>query len=163
MYADPVRRVIHQMKYEGYFALAEPLADLMSEAWPRWRHAFDLVVPIPLHPERQRKRGYNQSQLIVEALQRRRNWVGDIWALKRERHTRPQVGLSNSERRLNVGGAFTADSSRVAGKRIMLVDDLYTTGSTLGAAADALLAAGAKSVTAYCLAVVVGGFDTIIA
>ena len=152
LHTDPVRTVIHRLKYDGFFALAEPLADLMLEAWPRWQHPFDLILPIPLHPNRQRQRGFNQSELLVRALQQRLDWTGDRSALKRSRWTRPQLGLSGPERRDNVRGAFEANSIVVGGKRILLVDDVFTTGSTLASAANALHDAGAISVTAYCLA-----------
>lgn len=157
-YADPVRTVIHRLKYDGFFALAEPLADLMLEAWPRWEHAFDLILSIPLHPNRQRQRGFNQSELLVRALQQRLDWAGDQSALKRSRRTRPQLGLSGPERHDNVRGAFEANSIIVGGKRILLVDDVFTTGSTLSSAAYALHDAGATCVTAYCLA---GAGDTL--
>jgi ComF family protein len=139
------------MKYEGYFALADPLGELMVSAWPRWEHPFDLVLPIPLHSQRFRERGYNQSELLVNVMQKKLGWHSDEKALKRSRKTRPQLGLTASERRVNVCGAFEADGTCVTGKRILLVDDVCTTGSTLTAAAEALLAAGARSVTAYCL------------
>jgi ComF family protein len=152
LYVDPVRTVIHRLKFDGFFALAQPLAELMLEAWPRWRHDFDLIVPIPLHPNRQRQRGFNQSELLVRQLCKRLGWVGDQSALKRNRWTRPQIGLSASERRDNVDGAFEANHAVVSGKRILLVDDVFTTGSTLASATRALLDAGAASVTGYCLA-----------
>jgi ComF family protein len=139
------------MKYEGYFALARPLGELMVAAWPRWEHQLDLVVPIPLHSLRKRERGYNQSELLTDVLQQELDLPSLPEALNRSRHTRPQLGLTANERRANVRDAFTANRVLVQGKRIMLVDDVFTTGSTLTAAAEALHQAGACSVTAYCL------------
>ncbi len=153
-YRDPVRRIIHRFKYEGLFALGRPLGQLMVEAWPRWRHPVDLVLAIPLHRRRQSERGYNQSELLVGELCRQLGWPSDGEALSRIRQTRPQMGLTAAERRANVHGAFVADPARVGGKRVLLVDDVCTTGSTLTAAAIALREAGARSVTAYCLCTV---------
>ncbi len=147
------------MKYEGYFALAHPLAELMIQAWPKWRIPVDLVIPIPLHSERKRKRGYNQAELLVEIMNRPLEWEYDPRALLRHRRTVPQVGLDIEQRRKNVQGAFLAEETLVANKRILLVDDVCTTGSTLDAAASVLLEAGAKSVAAYCLTRVSGTYD----
>jgi ComF family protein len=144
------------MKYQGYFALSEPLGELMIMAWPKWQHPIDIVLPIPLHLRRQRQRGYNQSELLVREMQKEFGWKGDPTMLVRSRQTKPQLGLTAIERRANVRGAFGAESSRVSGKRILLVDDVCTTGSTLTAPADALLDAGAQSVSAYCLTIALG-------
>jgi ComF family protein len=159
LYADPVKRVIQRMKFDGLFALARPLADLMAEAWPKWRHPFDLVAPIPLHPDRLRQRGFNQSELLVEALANRLDWPAEPAAVKRSRSTRPQIDLSARERWENVRGAFTADRDLVIGRRILLVDDVSTSGATLAAAAEALLDAGATSVSAYCVSMATGNMS----
>lgn len=156
VYTGPIPPIIHQMKYEGYHALARPLAGLMTQAWQRIPQHVDLVIPIPLHPDRRRERGYNQSELLVRLLQSELDWDCDFKLLRRIRHTRPQVGLSPLDRRANVQGAFAVEANRVTGKRILLVDDVFTTGATLTAAADELLAAGASSVSAFCLAGVAG-------
>lgn len=140
------------MKYEGAFALAEPLGDLMATAWPRWQTPVDLVVPVALHPERERKRGYNQSTLLARRLSCKLGWQMLPESLQRTRDTRPQTRLSGSERLQNVQRAFQAQRDIVTGKHILLVDDVATTGATLAASADALLAAGAVSVSGYCLA-----------
>jgi ComF family protein len=152
LFEEPVSQLIHLMKYEGYFALAEPLADLMMETWPRWQTAVDLVLPIPLYAGRERKRGYNQSELLTRRLSAKMGWATSPTALRRLRHTRPQVGLDADARRLNLQNAFAANANELTDKRILLVDDVCTTGATLTAAADVLLAAGAASVSAYCLA-----------
>ncbi len=140
------------MKYNGLFALTEPLAALMIQAWPSWRLPIHLALPVPLHPERKRSRGYNQSELLVRHLCERLELRADPHALHRIRNTPPQVDLSGSDRISNVAGAFSAEPDKVRGKNVLLVDDVYTTGSTLSEAARALLAAGASSVSGYCLA-----------
>jgi ComF family protein len=147
------------MKYEGYFALAHPLAELMIQAWPKWQIPVDLVIPIPLHSERKRQRGYNQAELLVEIIQPRLEWECNPQALRRHRRTAPQVGLDIYKRRKNVQGAFAAEEMLVSNRRILLVDDVCTTGSTLEAAASVLLEAGAESVAAYCLTRVSGRND----
>lgn len=151
-YDGPLAEVVKQFKYEGYFGLAQPLAELMLTAWPRWEQPVDLVVPIPLHAARYRERGYNQSELLARVLERRLDWRVEPAALKRVRRTRPQVGLNMVERQANVSGAFVAEATLVEGKEILLIDDVRTTGATLVSAAEVLLAAGAKAVSAYCLA-----------
>jgi len=151
LFSDPIPKVIHHMKYNGLFALAQPLANLMVEAWTKWQIPVDLVVPIPLHPDRQRERGYNQSDLLTRHLSEQLNLAYDLKALRRTRHTSPQVGLSAVDRLTNVQNAFWADA-RVAGKHVLLIDDVCTTGATMAAAAEALLAVGAKTVSGYCVA-----------
>jgi ComF family protein len=158
-YAGPVAEAVQAFKYEGYFALAKPLAELMAAAWPRWEQPVDVVIPVPLHAARQRERGYNQSELLARVLERRLNWQVETAALKRVRRTRPQVGLNRVERQENVYGAFIAEPALVEGKDILLIDDVRTTGATLSAAADVLLAAGARSVSGYCLAGAGSGGD----
>lgn len=145
------RDAIHALKYEGMFGVAPALAGLMVERWPAWHSSFDLVVPIPLHPERERERGYNQSALLAERLCEELVLPGDREVLRRIRHTRPQVGLDREQRKENVAGAFVA-LSEVADLNILLIDDVCTTGATLSAAATALLDCGARQVSAYCLA-----------
>jgi ComF family protein len=152
LFADPVQTMIHKLKYEGMFGLAEPLADLMLEGWLQWETAVDLVIPIPLHPERLNMRGYNQSELLASHFSQNLDLTMGASALQRIRQTKPQVGLNIAERRANMQAAFRADSENSVGKNILLIDDVCTTGATLAAAADALLSEGARTVSAYCLA-----------
>jgi ComF family protein len=152
IFAEPIPTVIHQLKYNGYFGLAKPLADLMVDAWPKWQMPVNLVVGVPLHPDREKKRGYNQSDLLAHHFCNQVTIAEDKKALQRVRNTSPQVGLGAHERAVNVADAFVADSTRVTGKHVLLIDDVCTTGSTLKAAAEALLAAGARRVSGYCLA-----------
>lgn len=152
LYAEPLTHVIHKMKYNGLFGLARPLADLMARGWPAWQRPIDLLVPVPLHPKRAKERGYNQSTLLAQHLGRRRDLPVNDKALRRTRHTRPQVGLKADERLANVSGAFAATAAPVHGKHVLLIDDVYTTGATMSAAAEALLTVGATAVSGYCLA-----------
>lgn len=151
-FCGPIMPAIHQLKYRGISAAAAPLAGLMVEGWRLWAAPVDLVLPVALHPSRVRERGYNQATLLARHLGRELGLPLREDALFRIRHTRPQVGLSGVERRTNVRGAFHAAPELVAGKCILLVDDVCTTGATLDAAAGALFAAGARGVHAYCLA-----------
>lgn len=148
-FVDPIPQIIHNMKYNGYHALAEPLADLMVKAWPQWQFDIDLVLPVPLHPDRQKKRGYNQSALLTKHMCRQLLLPYDLEAISRTRHTSPQVGLNAIDRLANVRGAFRADAAKVAGKNILLIDDVCTTGATMAATAEALLMVGAKTVSGY--------------
>lgn len=151
-YAEPASQLIHRFKYEGCFALGEVLAGTMIAGWPQWRPLPDLIVPIPLHPRRRRHRGYNQSELLARPLAARLGISFSAVALTRTRHTAPQVGLGPEARAVNVRDAFSAAPDLVAGRSLLLIDDVLTTGATMTAAATALLASGAASVSAYCLA-----------
>jgi ComF family protein len=151
-YSEPLESVIKQYKYSGLHALAEPLGNLMAQNWPGWASIPDMIVPIPLHIRRLRSRGFNQAQLLAHQLGAAVGIEVNDQVLRRERRTRPQVDLSPSERRKNVHQAFSAELGVVTGKRILLIDDVYTTGATLNSAAGTLLKAGADTVSAYCLA-----------
>jgi ComF family protein len=119
------------------------LGDLLSVALPR-DEAFDLVTPVPLHWRRQWQRGFNQSELLAQALARRCG-VRAERTLRRVRSTASQAGLSNTGRRKNVTAAFESRRD-LAGRRILLIDDVMTTGSTAAACALALKKAGARRV-----------------
>ncbi|MDR1619582.1 MAG: ComF family protein [Clostridiales bacterium] len=142
-YNETMRAVIHRLKYRGERWLARPLAGLIR--LPEGRVA-DVIVPVPLHEQRRRERGYNQSALIARALGARVALPVDEGALYRVRATQSQSQLSKPLRAQNVLGAFAAQN--VAGKTILLVDDVITTGSTLEACAGALKGAYAKAVFA---------------
>lgn len=152
-YLKPTSKVIHKFKYSGHFALAEVLAELMIDVWHQVPHPpIDLVMPIPLHHEREKKRGYNQAALLVDAFCNLANLTSDTQALRRVRHTNSQVGLTATARQVNVNNAFWANAHGVSGKRILLVDDVFTTGATMAAAATALRHAGASTIVGLCVA-----------
>jgi ComF family protein len=122
---------------------------LIVAAIPR-DQTFDVVAPVPLHWRRRWQRGFNQSELLARAVARRYGLpVLDV--LRRKRATPTQAGLSNARRRSNVAGAFTVRGA-VSGRRILLVDDVMTTGATAAACAAALKRAGARHVAVLALA-----------
>jgi competence protein ComFC len=154
-HAGPLRQAIHELKYEDLRALASPLGKLMGQGWTRLRpqnHDVDVVVPVPLHPTRLRRRGYNQAALLARELGAEIDRPVEENVLKRIKATAPQVDLNARERQENVRNAFEAVDASLAGKRVLLVDDVRTTGSTLESASSALLRANVSSVWAYTLA-----------
>ena len=142
------KEIVHALKYRGYTPIAQKLAAPLLAGVVDKSRPFDAVVPVPLHRTRLRKRGFNQAALLARALSGRISTpVSDT--LQVVRSTRDQVELSAAERRRNVAGAFRA-ATRVRG-RLLLVDDVFTTGATTTACASALLRAGAAEVHALTL------------
>jgi ComF family protein len=139
------RRLAHELKYEGLTSLAETMADLMHERLPA--DDADVVTAVPLHPRRERLRGYNQAARIARRLADLRALPYDGRCVRRVRDTAPlATGMGRDERRAIMHDAFRAVPGRVEGKRVLLVDDTATTGATLDACARALLDAGAAGV-----------------
>ncbi len=150
-YEGTLRELIHLFKYGRIRPLAGPLGELLALALPR-DQSFDAVVPVPLHWRRRWQRGFNQSELLAAAAARRYG-IPVLRALRRGRATASQAGLSNSRRRANVTGAFLVRRGQdVRGRRILLVDDVLTTGATASACAAALKQAGARAVAVLTLA-----------
>lgn len=142
-----VRQAIHDLKYRQSRFLAPVAADLLARSLATRPLQADLLIPVPLAGARRRERGYNQSELIVDHLAAAVGVPSAPGGLERVRETPPQVGRSAAERRLNVRDAFGCpDPSAVAGRRVVLVDDVATTGATLRACAEPLKAAGATRV-----------------
>jgi ComF family protein len=141
-YEGVLRKLIHLYKYGKVRTLARPLSGWLAQALPR-DEAFDAVVPVPLYWRRRLQRGFNQAELLARGLSRLTG-IPVVRALGRVRPTPTQAGLSNSARRQNVAMAFHSRS--VQGKRILLIDDVMTTGATATSCALALKQAGARRV-----------------
>lgn len=151
-FRGPVRAAIHYLKYRHARELAEPLGELMARYWQLHPWPAEVVVPVPLHPSRQQRRGYNQAALLAWALSRRIGLPMDEDALCRVRDTASQMRLQAADRHRNVEDAFRCPTHRMRGRRVLLVDDVCTTGATLEACADALREGGARQVWGLTLA-----------
>ena len=142
------RRLCHLLKFRWDAAAARPLAEGMAEALALsgFMGTVDGTAPVPVHPSRLRERGYNQAALLARAVCGHTGLV--LWeeALARTRHGASQITRSREERLTALAGAFVADGVQVAGKRVLLIDDVLTTGATAAACAQALLDAGATRV-----------------
>lgn len=144
---DGARRLAHELKYNGMTALAEPMATLIATNCQSALHGVDLIVPVPLHARRERSRGYNQAAALAKYLAAVAGVGFDGRATWRIRDTAPLVKtMRGDERRAIVRDAFVALPERVEGRRVLLIDDVVTTGATLDACSGALLAAGAAGV-----------------
>jgi ComF family protein len=147
-----LRQAIHRFKYERLAGLAEPFGDMLADYWQAAQLTADWLIPVPLHPSRERDRGYNQSELLARQLGRRVSVPISSRGVRRIRATAVQMTLNAAERRHNVAGAFECVEARVRGARVVMIDDVGTTGATLDACAQAVLQAGAASVMGLTLA-----------
>lgn len=150
-YDGALRKLVQLFKYGKVETLAGPLSRLLIKSLP-FGENFDVIVPMPLHWRKRWERGFNQAELLALPVARRyglklsRN-------LRRVRYTRAQAGLNEQERQKNLKNSFRVDRpAQMAGKRVLLIDDVLTTGATLRAAAAALRSSGASRVTALTLA-----------
>jgi len=154
-YESGLRELIHLLKYERVRPAANVLGRMLAEAVADLRGLFQdapvLVVPVPLHSRKQRQRGYNQSELIARAALKvlgadgRFQMDGSI--LERRRETQSQIGLSSHQRRENIRGAFAVTQPEaITNREILLVDDVFTTGTTVSECARVLRRAGASRV-----------------
>jgi ComF family protein len=146
-----VREAIHRLKYQRARHLAEPLVGAFLRSVDRLPDA-DVIVPVPLHPLRLAERGYNQADLLSGRLAEHLSLPIDRMSLTRTRDTPAQVAVVPGERWNNVRGAFAAPPASYVGSRVLLVDDVATTASTLRAAASAAVQAGARKVEALVVA-----------
>jgi ComF family protein len=153
LYQEPLKKVIHRFKYQGktdclpsFARFAGNLPQLAGEERPDW------IVPVPLHPTRLRERGFNQSLLLARAFfPKDRRIIPDL--LVRLRPTEPQTTFNGAARRANLKNAFAVlQPHRLAGKKILLIDDVYTTGTTVNECARVLKKAGAAEVAVLTLA-----------
>lgn len=153
LYEETLRSAIHRFKFDGLLSLDRPLTHLLDRAWQRKAAAWtpDLILPVPLHPSRLRQRTYNQALLIARELGRQQKVTVDPSLLIRLLPTVAQVGLSAPARQKNLCGAF-ALTRRLSGERVLLVDDVMTTGTTARICATTLLSGGAGEVAIAVLA-----------
>ena len=143
---DGARDLVHLLKYDGLSTLAEPMGKMMADVVVAWGIRPDVVAPVPLHRRRERHRGFNQSARLAHACAETVGLPIEPDVLRRVRATAPQARASGVEaRRANVAGAF-AVRGIAAGRTVLLVDDVCTTGATLRACGGALRAVGARAV-----------------
>jgi len=162
-YDDVARKLVHALKYGDRLDLAPTMGRWMARAGGELLADADALVPVPLHWRRQWARRFNQAALLAQIIARTNGRVVAHGALKRVKATPQQVGLDKSERAHNVQGAFrvpAAGRAEVAGRKLLLIDDVLTSGATIDACTRALLRVGATSVDVLVFARVVAGSRT---
>jgi ComF family protein len=141
-----LQSAVQAIKYHNQPQLGIPLARRLTQTLQQLNWTFDMIIPVPLHMSRYQERGYNQSQEMAIPLANTINYLCVPDAIERTRVTHSQVGLNREERLNNLNDAFIAHQTFVNGKRLLLVDDVQTTGTTLSMCAEAALQAGAAHV-----------------
>ncbi len=152
IFEGALRDGIHRFKYQRWSSLAEPFGEMLADFWQAERLTADWLIPVPLHPSRERDRGYNQSELLARVLSRRVGVPVSRHGLRRTRATAVQMTLNAAQRHANVAGAFEGVDAQLRGARVIVIDDVGTTGATLDACAQAVLQTGAASVMGLTLA-----------
>jgi ComF family protein len=158
--SDKARALVHRLKYSDRLELAEPLGRWMARAGAELLSQADVLVPAPLHRLRLMARRFNQSAALAAVIARESCVPTEMLALERVKATAPQVGLTRNQRAVNLQGALRVReemTGRIAGKNVVLIDDVLTTGATANAAARALLRAGAERVDVLVFARAVTG------
>lgn len=156
----PARLIVHRLKYYDRLEIARPVGRWMARAGAELLDDCDLLVPVPMHRLRLIGRKHNQAALLADAVSRETGVPAEMRALERVKATPPQVGLSKAQRATNLQGAFRigeAGKLAILDKKIVLIDDVMTSGATANAAARVLLRAGAKRVDVLTFARVVTG------
>ena len=157
-YETIILNTIHEFKYGNNIPVGEMLASFMADfSFPDVDFTgYSLIIPVPLHIKRLRQRGFNQSLILARALAEKWQIPVNFSLLKRHKFTLTQTGLNKTERTQNIKGAFeVSDKKKIAGKNVVLVDDVYTTGATINECAKTLIKAGASKVTVLTLARVI--------
>ena len=154
MFEPVIREVIHDFKYKGFWKLGEWLGLKMAEKMSFYGEfsSYDSLACIPLSSSKLKERGYNQSEILALKISEEKRIPFIKNALIKNKNTKSQAGLSADERKKNIKGAFLSYSKEVSGKKIILIDDVATTLSTLNEAAFALKLSGADAVSCYTLA-----------
>lgn len=155
VYEGVISKAIQHLKFDLQIGMAEPLAKLMARCYPysRFSGKVDMAIPIPIHRSRMVERGFNQSAELSRLMCKRISLPVELRVLHKIKNTRHQVDLLQDDRIFNLEGAFAVRNAElISGKSVLLVDDVFTTGSTLNEAAKALKAAGAEAVHVYTLA-----------
>lgn len=144
-YNVAVAEAVHRFKYGGKVILAHALGSLTASQAEALPIKPDVIVPVPLHAKKLKARGFNQSLLLAKAVAKRLGVKADWSNLERTRHTAPQIGLKHDERAENVAGAFEVRNPLIfKNKKILLIDDVFTTGATVRECAKTLRKAGAE-------------------
>jgi len=153
-YAGGAKQLIAAVKYGGSHALTRSMSQLMAQQWQKLGTAVDTVAAVPLHPRRERWRGFNQAGLLARWLALDLGLPFEPSLVRRRRYTTAQARVADElQRRSNVYGAFSSKRGAAAGRRVLLIDDVTTTGATFGACALALTEAGAAEVHGLAFAI----------
>lgn len=156
LHKEPVQSAIYAFKYKNRRVYGEVFAKEMAQRFESWIDLWeiDLIIPVPLHKKRRRKRGFNQAQILAEELGRRLHIPVDASLVIREKDTTPQKELGQGNRKKNLKKAFRLVKPSVKDKRILIIDDIYTTGSTIDSMAEILKKAGVEKI--YFLTISIG-------
>lgn len=155
LYKDGMKKSMYRFKYSNRREYANFYAKQAAKVYGDWvhRNRVEVVIPIPMYYKKRRKRGYNQAEVFARALGKELGIAVDERIVERIRETTPQKELNDKQRQNNLKKAFQLTENIVKYKEILLVDDIYTTGSTMDAVAETLLAGGARNIYYICISI----------